>query len=128
MPVQDPGAALTERTYTRPMPTPAIFLLMTTCPDAASAATLARGLVEHRLAACVSQLPGLVSTYRWQGELCQENEIQLLIKTPADRLEAARDWLVAHHPYDVPELLALPVADGLPAYLHWVVAQTREET
>lgn len=110
------------------MNSPQILLLMTTCPDTDSAARLANGLVGHRLAACVSQLPGLVSTYRWQGEICQENEIQLLIKTTSDRVDAARDWLVAHHPYDVPEVLALPVSDGLPAYLNWVLAQTREET
>ena len=109
------------------MSTPDVVLLLTTCPDADSARTLSRGLVEHRLAACVSQLPGIASTYRWQGEICEETEIQLLIKTATDRLAAARDWICAHHPYEVPELLVLPVADGLPAYLHWVLAQTREE-
>jgi periplasmic divalent cation tolerance protein len=109
------------------MPDTAICLLLTTCPDADSAQTLARTLVEQRLAACASCLPGLVSTYRWQGQIQQDSEVQLIIKTSQDRRAAAMAHIHAHHPYDVPEILALPVSDGLPAYLAWVAEQTAED-
>mgnify|MGYP003520306645 FL=1 len=109
------------------MPTPAICLLLTTCPDAATARTLADGLLQARLAACVSQLPGMVSTYRWQGQIQRDEEIQLIIKTSQQRCAAAMAHIQTHHPYDVPEILALPVSDGLPAYLAWVAHNTTED-
>lgn len=109
------------------MTAPNVVLLLTTCPDADSARALAHGLVERRLAACVARLPGLVSVYRWQGRLCEEAEVQLLVKTTGDRQEAAIAHIHAHHPYEVPEVLAVPAGGGLPAYLDWVVAETREE-
>jgi len=104
-----------------PAPDP-VLLCFTTCPDEDSATRLAEALVGARLAACVSRLPGLVSTYRWQGEVAREHEQQLIIKTTAGRFAALKMRLVELHPYALPELLALPVADGLPAYLDWVRA------
>ncbi|MEL1265490.1 divalent-cation tolerance protein CutA [Pseudoxanthomonas putridarboris] len=103
-----------------------IRLVLSTCPDDATAQRLARTLVEERLAACVSALPGVVSTYRWQGRVEQAGEVQLLIKTTADRLDALTARLGELHPYELPEILAVE-ADGLPAYLGWVAEQTHEE-
>jgi periplasmic divalent cation tolerance protein len=104
-----------------------VCLLLTTCPDAATAQALADGLVGARLAACVSQLPGMISTYRWQGQIQRETEIQLVIKTSNARRDEAMAHIQTHHPYAVPEILALAVSDGLPAYLAWVLQNTAED-
>jgi periplasmic divalent cation tolerance protein len=96
------------------------LLALCTCPDEASAAHVARALVDERLAACVSRVPGLTSTYRWEGKVEEQAEHLLIIKTTTARLPALRERVVALHPYDVPELIALPFADGLPAYLGWL--------
>ncbi|MBX9797511.1 divalent-cation tolerance protein CutA [Sphingomonas sp.] len=90
-------------------------------PDRVSAAEMARGLVEARLAACVQALP-VDSWYRWEGKVEAAAEQLLLIKTMRDRADAAMAWLAAHHGYDVPEIVMLPVDAGLPAYLDWVKA------
>lgn len=99
-----------------------ILFCLCTCPDSRSAATLAATLVEESLAACVNQLPGAVSVYRWEGRVHSESEVLLLIKTTTGRFAAMRERLLALHPYDVPELLALSVTDGHPPYLDWVRA------
>jgi periplasmic divalent cation tolerance protein len=104
-----------------------VFLILSTCPDADTAQRLARILVEERLAACVSLLPGGVSTYRWQGLVEQAAEVQLLAKTPADRRDALMARLAELHPYELPEILAVETAAGLPAYLDWVTAETRTD-
>ena len=96
-----------------------------TCPDDASAAAIATALVDERLAACVQRLPGIRSTYRWNGRVEDAAEVLLLIKTAADRIPAVIERVSHLHPYDVPELLALDVRDGMPAYLDWVNAQSR---
>lgn len=104
-----------------------VFLILSTCPDADTAQRLARILVKERLAACVSLLPGAVSTYRWQGRMEQATEVQLLAKTPADRRDALMARLAELHPYELPEILAVETAAGLPAYLDWVTAETRTD-
>lgn len=109
------------------MSSPPLRLLFSTCPDAASAARIAQALVEERLAACVSRLPGVQSTYRWQNAVEQAEEVLLLIKTAADRVPALQRRLGELHPYAVPELVEVEIAGGLPAYLQWVHAETREE-
>ena len=91
-----------------------------TCPDAASAARIADALVGERLAACVNVLPGLQSLYRWQGRVERASEVLLLIKTTRARLEALSARLVELHPYELPEVLAVDIAGGLPAYLAWI--------
>ncbi|MCF7223282.1 divalent-cation tolerance protein CutA [Marilutibacter chinensis] len=106
-------------------PSPPVLLVHCTCPDDASAARLAEALVEERLAACVSRLPGLRSTYRWQGTIEQADEVLLLIKTRADRLEALAARVQALHPYELPELVAVEARGGLAPYLQWVAEQTR---
>src|SRR6185437_1773372 len=104
------------------MSTPLVAL--STCPDAETAAKIARVLVEERLAACVNRLPGVLSTYRWQDKIHEDAEVLLVIKTTRERFDALRGRLVELHPYEVPELVALEIAEGLPAYLDWLARET----
>jgi periplasmic divalent cation tolerance protein len=97
-----------------------VLLCYCTCPDAASAQAIAGTLVGERLAACVNRLPGVASTYRWQGEVTTDSEELLLIKTTAARFEALKARLLALHPYELPELVVVPVEGGHAAYLDWV--------
>ena len=99
-------------------------LVLCTCPDESSAKQLAKLLLEARLAACVNVIPGVQSFYHWQGELAQASEWQLVIKSRASLFEPLRQCLRAAHPYEVPEILALPILCGNPAYLQWVQEQT----
>jgi periplasmic divalent cation tolerance protein len=99
-----------------------VLLCYCTCPDAATGQALADALVGEGLAACVNRLPGVSSTYRWQGKLVTDSEELLLIKTTEARFAPLRERLVALHPYELPELIAVPVAHGHPAYLEWVRA------
>jgi periplasmic divalent cation tolerance protein len=101
------------------------LLVLCTAPSAEVGATLGRGLVEARLAACVNVVPGLRSIYVWEGALHDEPEVQLLVKTRRERFEAVRDWLSENHPYTVPEILAIPIEAGSKAYLEWLEEQTR---
>jgi len=101
------------------------LVVLTTCPDAATAERLARALVEASLAACVNVVPGLRSIYRWNGAVQSDEEVLMLSKTTAVRFEALRARIVELHPYEVPEVVALPVADGHDAYLRWVADSTR---
>lgn len=105
----------------------AAVVIHCTCPDAATAERIASALVEARLAACVQRLPGVRSTYRWDGRVEQADEHLLLIKTAAARIPAVFERVRSMHPYDVPELLALDVRDATPAYLDWVLAQSRDD-
>jgi periplasmic divalent cation tolerance protein len=93
---------------------------LSTVATAADADRLARALVERRLAACVNVVPGVVSHYRYQGELHRDQEQLLVIKTRAERMGALRAALAELHPYDVPELVALEISDGNEAYLAWL--------
>lgn len=96
------------------------ILVLTACPDEATAVRIARDLVESGLAACVSRLPGAHSTYRWEGRLQDEPEVLLIIKTLATRFEALEMRLKSLHPYELPEIIALPVAGVSPEYLAWL--------
>lgn len=100
------------------------LLCLSTCPDAESAARIARILVEERLAACVNRLAGLRSTYRWRGAVLEETEVLLVIKTTRARFDALRGRLLELHPYEVPELVALEIGAGHGAYLDWIAAET----
>lgn len=100
------------------------LIVLTNMPNKESATALARELVEKRLAACVNVLGEISSVYRWEGRVATESEVAVLIKTQEalyGRVEAA---IVAVHPYELPEIVAVPVLRGLPAYLQWVVAET----
>lgn len=96
-----------------------------TCPEASTAERIARALVDERLAACVNIVPGLRSVYRWQGRVEAADEVLLLIKTTPDRCQQLQERLRELHPYELPELIAVEVAAGLPDYLRWVADQTR---
>ncbi|MBS3895931.1 divalent-cation tolerance protein CutA [Silanimonas sp.] len=100
----------------------ALIVFCTLPADAAD--RLARLLVEQRLAACVQALPGLRSTYRWAGSVTQADETLLLIKTSAARYAALERTLAAHHPYELPEILAVDASAGLPAYLRWLAEES----
>jgi len=93
---------------------------LSTVGSAADAERVARALVERRLAACVNVVPGLVSVYRWKGSVEREEERLLVVKTRADKVEALREALVALHPYELPELVVLPVVGGHAPYLAWI--------
>jgi periplasmic divalent cation tolerance protein len=103
------------------------LLVMTNLADVASAQALARALVERRLAACVSLLPALQSIYRWNGAVEEAAEVTLLIKTTAARYAELEQAIRTLHPYELPEVIALPVSAGLPAYLGWIAQETRKE-
>jgi len=96
-----------------------------TCPDAASATRIAEALVGERLAACVNLLPGVESVYRWQDRVERASEVLLLIKTTRARLDALTARVVELHPYELPEVIAVDIAGGLPGYLAWIADGTR---
>jgi periplasmic divalent cation tolerance protein len=97
-----------------------VIVALSTCPDEASARRIAALLVEERLAACVNRVPGLQSTYFWDGRLQDEAEILLIIKTTTGRMADLEARLKTLHPYELPELVTLPVAGGNERYLDWV--------
>lgn len=103
-----------------------ILLVFTNLPDAASAAKLAHQLIEARAAACANQLAPCISTYRWQGKIETATEVPLLIKTTPAAYPQLEKLIRAAHPYELPEIIAVPVTDGLPAYLDWVATETKE--
>ncbi|AFL73126.1 divalent-cation tolerance protein CutA [Thiocystis violascens] len=101
-------------------------LLFCACPDRETALALAERLVEERLAACVNLLPGVTSVYRWEGELQRESEVLLLIKTVRERVDPVIARLRQLHPYEVPEMIAVPITEGLDDYLSWVTTCANE--
>lgn len=103
------------------MADPAALLVLITCPPAAADA-LATALVEARLAACVNVLPGVQSIYRWQDAVERSAETLLIAKTTPAAYAALEARVRALHPYELPEIVAVDIAAGLPAYLHWLAA------
>jgi periplasmic divalent cation tolerance protein len=101
---------------------------MTTLPDAETASKLARNLVEMRLAACVNILATCQSVYRWQDDVQVDGEVPLIIKTTVELYPALETYIRQQHPYDLPEIIALEVAQGLPDYLNWVAASCEQST
>jgi periplasmic divalent cation tolerance protein len=101
------------------------IVVLVTAPTAERAARLARALVEERLAACGNVVPSVRSIYRWEGEVKDEEEALLVLKTTRARFEALRDRVLALHPYQVPEVVALGVEAGSAPYLAWIAAETR---
>ncbi|MGZ8626367.1 MAG: divalent-cation tolerance protein CutA [Actinomycetota bacterium] len=99
---------------------PPAFQVSCTIDSEAGARELAAALVDARVAACVQVLGPVHSTYRWEGAVRADTEWMLLMKTTPERFPALRDAIVARHPYDVPEVVAVPIEDGLPAYLSWI--------
>jgi periplasmic divalent cation tolerance protein len=101
------------------------LVVLVTAPTAEKAAEIARALVEERLAACGNVVPGLRSIYRWEGKVQDDAEALLVLKTARDRFDALRARVLALHPYDVPEVIALPIEAGSAPYLAWIVGETR---
>lgn len=100
------------------------LIVLTNCPDEPTANALALAVVEARLAACVNVLPRMQSIYRWQGNVESASEIPLLIKSTAKNYPALEKCIAELHPYDVPEIIALPITHGLPAYLNWLATES----
>jgi periplasmic divalent cation tolerance protein len=100
-------------------------VVMTTLPADADGPAFGRALVSERLAACVNLLAPMESVYRWEGNLEQETERQVIIKTTRDRLNALWERVRELHPYEVPEFIVLAIADGNEAYLKWIGESTR---
>jgi periplasmic divalent cation tolerance protein len=93
-----------------------------TCPDADTAQRLAQHLVASGLAACVNRVPGLLSVFRWEGQIEETSEVLLIIKTLASHVDALAAAIREIHPYEVPELVALPIVGGHRPYLDWLKA------
>lgn len=100
------------------------LLVLSNCPDPMVAETLARTLVERRLAACVNILAPCRSVYQWQGTIEAAEEIPVLIKTTADAYPALEAAIAELHPYSVPEIIALPITAGAAPYLAWLAGET----
>jgi len=100
-----------------------VLTVLCTCPDTATAKSLAAGLVEQGLAACVNILPEIRSIYRWRDEIHDDGEVLLLAKTSRQAYGKLESWLLEHHPYEVPEVLALAVQTGASDYLDWVLSE-----
>jgi len=102
------------------------LIILTTWPDAESARAATRKLVEEKLAACGNLVPGIESIYRWQGKIETSSEVLVIFKTTAARLAQLEERIRELHSYEVPEILAVPVGAGLPAYLRWVEESCRD--
>jgi periplasmic divalent cation tolerance protein len=102
----------------------AAILVLTQMPDRTSAQALARVLVEQRLAACVSVGASAESLYHWRGKIETAQEVPVAIKTRAGRYSAVEAAILARHPYELPEILAVPIIDGLARYFNWIAAET----
>ncbi len=104
-----------------------VLVVITTLPDEDSAHAMAARLIEARLAACVQVQAPCTSVYRWQGEVEQASEVPIWIKTRGAKYQTLEAAIRASHPYELPEIIAMPVVDGLPDYLAWVVSETAED-
>lgn len=96
------------------------LLVLCTCPDRESAAAVATALLEERLAACVSQLSGVRSLYRWEGRVEDNDELLLLIKTTARQFPALEEMILKLHPYEIPEIIGVPLTIGSQPYFDWI--------
>lgn len=106
--------------------TTAFRLVYVTAPDSEIAAGIASTIVSERLAACANILPEMHSVYHWEGKVEQSREVVLLFKTQADLIAPLMERITALHPYDVPCIMVLDIADGLPAFLNWIAAETKQ--
>ena len=101
-----------------------VLLVITSCPDKATAVDIAERLLAAKLAACVNIMPDVMSLYMWNGKQETAHEVLLQIKTTSNAYPALQACITENHPYEIPEIIALPVVAGLPAYLQWVNEQT----
>ncbi len=110
--------------YLCAMPTSTLITLCT-CPNQAVAEEIANALIEQRVAACINIIPTITSIYKWQGKLESEREALMLIKTDQSRYPDLEQALARLHPYELPEIIAVPVEQGLAGYLNWVTQCTK---
>ncbi|MBI4963537.1 MAG: divalent-cation tolerance protein CutA [Desulfomonile tiedjei] len=96
------------------------IVCLVTIDDMDKASRIARKVVESKLAACVNIIPELRSIYSWQGRICDEREYLMIVKTRAELFDQLRDTVKQLHPYEVPEIIALDITQGLPEYLKWI--------
>lgn len=101
-----------------------ILLVMTTMSDIESGKMLARQIIGERLAACCNIAPSVTSIYRWKDELCEDQECLLVIKTAKSRFNVLSSFIKKQHPYETPEIIALPITEGSQEYLSWVINQS----
>ena len=101
-----------------------MLLVMTTITDIDKGKLLARQVVEQRLAACCNIVPGMTSVYRWKDELCEDQECLLVMKSTESRYKELEQFIQKQHPYELPELIALPITASTQEYLSWVTQQT----
>lgn len=95
-------------------------IVLCTCPDLASAESIANMLVKNGLAACVNMIPGITSVYQWQDKLEKSQEIMLLVKSRSDVFSAVETTILKHHPYELPEIISIPLLNGFSNYLAWI--------
>ena len=100
------------------------LILLCTCPDDAVAADLSTQLVEQGLAACINRVPGLTSVYKWEGKMQSGTEALLMIKTSEAAVEQLIVELKRLHPYELPEIIAVPITAGYQPYLDWILEST----
>lgn len=103
------------------------IIVLSTCPSREDAGRLGRILVEARLAACVTLLENAGSIYRWQDNIEEATEVLIIIKTRSELFAALRERIASIHPYEVPEIIAMPVVDGSPSYLDWIDRETAHQ-
>jgi len=101
------------------------IIILITAASSEEAGTIATALVEEKLAACVNIIPGISSTYWWEGKVCHEEEVLLIAKTMRSLFSSIRDRVRSLHSYQVPEIISFPIAEGLPEYLRWIEEVTR---
>lgn len=101
------------------------ILVVTTCPGNISAKKIAQDLVKEKLAACVNIIPGVQSYFSWVGKVDTANEHMLIIKTTSDNYDALEKYVKKVHPYELPEVIAVPIETGLSAYLEWIEKNSR---
>ena len=100
------------------------LLVLCACPDSKSATAIATAVLDSRLAACVNRIAVIESLYRWEGRIQRDQEVLLLIKTTADRFDALEQRIAELHPYELPEIIGVPVTLGSAAYLDWLTEST----
>ena len=101
------------------------IIIYCTCPDIETADRISRLAIRQHMAACVNQLPGITSVYEWDGKIQQNQEVLLIIKSTQERFDAIQNLIREEHPYELPELIAVPITQGLPDYLEWIKQCTK---
>ena len=103
---------------------PTAVMVYCTCPEDTTAAQIANVLIDERLAACANRIPAMSSTYIWKGKVHTDSEVQLILKTTDQVYPALEKRILELHPYELPEIIRVPIEGGLPAYLEWIANET----